>query len=180
MKKNIVLSILLMTGVPMLAAAAVSLPRSIEVELRNPRGTPGLPADLTEITGAIVCASKVFALEASQFNFNINRATLPVIADERCTVMLSSMTLKVRGSTSLITYRASDKPLLLPLLSLSQRGGAQQPLLAPEDSAVSIDLQSTTPGFPTQLWIAAIAAPGMRAIVGLDFSRTQAINNVMP
>lgn len=156
------------------AGAAHARPAYLEIPLVNPQSAPaGLPADLRFAEGSIVCASESYPLLPEMFDFGKNRARLPVISGERCTVLISSMTLTMRGSNQLVTYRASDKPFLLPL-SLH---GSDQPLVAPAEVAVSFDLLQTATLMPPTLWFAAYAA-GSQRVVGIDVDRTLAIKNV--
>jgi len=150
------------------------------IKLKNPGSVPsGLPLTLTTLVGAVVAESKTFATDQVKFDFVKNVATLPVVAGERCTFILSSMTLKVNGTTQQVTYKSTDKPLLIALNSNKKA----QTLVEPQENVVSMDLvasreEAEKMQLPTTLWFAVMASPYTEAVVGIDFTRAQAIVNV--
>jgi hypothetical protein len=147
----------------------------VDVTLKNPSVSPsGLPADLVNLVGRVVCKTKEFPISPTDFNFQTNIARLPVVAGEYCVAVISSMTLKVRGSSTQITYAAEDKPLQVPLSS----DLFVQPNAAAEDTATQFLPNRVIYPLPEQLWFANQTSQGERPTVGIDISRAKVIKNV--
>lgn len=154
---------------------ALAKPVIVEVSLRNPASSPsGLPADLIDVVGTVTCRSNIFTVSKENFDFAREVARLEVADGEYCTVLITSMMLKVRGTGQLVTYAASDRPFEI---ALSNSVSAQKNSAA-EDSAVSFSIDRPGPTLPGQLWFAAQVSQGRKAVVGIDLSRDLVIKNV--
>lgn len=156
-------------------AAPSAWAAEVQIALKNPSSTPaGLPADLTDVVGVVVCKSDIHPIVKDDLNFQTNIASLEVAPGEYCLAVISSMTLKVRGAGALVTYVASDRPLLVPISS----SVTVQQNVAAEDSAVSFALTQPHSALPQQLWFASQISQGKRPVVGIDFTRDLVIKNV--
>lgn len=166
--------------VPLILASATGiavphacLAAAVQLELRNPASAPsGLPADMTSVVGTTTCGSDVFMITEDNFDFSANRVTLQVASGEYCTSLVTSFTVRTRGTSQIVTYTATDKPLRIVV----SNSASKVQLMAPEESAVSFVANASGP-LPGMLWMAVITASPAPSIVAIDLSRSLVISN---